>query len=288
MRPYEPGIMKKSEIYFCSPGTKENQDLFFRPLCVGHYFCDKNYKVERTNYDSFLVIYVMEGSLFVKNMNHEKTHIVEHGNFALLDCYHPHCYGTTTGCEILWAHYDGPEARRYFDYMYQSGSLPLPTDSETAYRNLMSLYNVFHENKQMNEPQLSKFIIGILTEFMTGINGTGSSISRKLENVRSYIDDNVKEDLSLEELADYAGLSPFYFSRQFKKKFGMTPYNYVIHSRLGMAQFYLKSTDLTVKEIAYRCGFNDVCNFCTCFKNKLGSTPEQFRNSNHSIDFEKI
>lgn len=50
---------------------------------------------------------------------------------------------------------------------------------------------------------------------MIGVSDSDQSIASKLEHVRAYIDDNLTESLALEELADLAGLSVFYFSRQF-------------------------------------------------------------------------
>ena len=122
MRPYGQGILKNSKIYFCSLGSDEHRSFLFWPLCVGHYYCDGDYIVKRQNYNSFLVLYVIRGSLYVENLQHGGRSIVEPGGFAILDCYKPHCYGSTTGCEILWAHFDGPEARHYYDFMTMTRS----------------------------------------------------------------------------------------------------------------------------------------------------------------------
>lgn len=289
MRPYGQGILKNSKIYFCSLGSDEHRSFLFWPLCVGHYYCDGDYIVKRQNYNSFLVLYVIRGSLYVENLQHGGRSIVEPGGFAILDCYKPHCYGSTTGCEILWAHFDGPEARHYYDFMKPRGRTALlPADPETSYRYLMRLYDVYDKNKPASDALISKYIIGILTEFMIGVSDSSQSIASKLEHVRAYIDDNLTESLALEELADLAGLSVFYFSRQFKKQFGCTPHDYVVRSRLNMARFYLKTSPMSVKEVAFRCGFEDECNFCTCFKKRSGCTPAQFRASAEPIQIEDL
>ncbi len=65
----------------------------------------------------------------------------------------------------------------------------------------------------------------------------------------------VTEELFPERLAKRVSLSPFYFSRRFKQETGYTPYHYIYTSRIHLAQFYLKTSEDTVKEIGYRCGF---------------------------------
>ena len=72
-------------------------------------------------------------------------------------------------------------------------------------------------------------------------------------------------------------LSPFYFSRCFKQETGYTPYHYIYTSRIHLARFYLKTSEDTVKEIGYRCGFKSEHSFCTAFKNEMGQTPTEFR-----------
>lgn len=274
MRPYEPGILEKSQIYFCS-FREDSRKIFFYPLCVGHYYCDSSYIVNRQNYNSYLVLYVMQGSIYVRISGVKK--VINQGEFALIDCYQPHCYGSDTGCEILWVHYDGPQGRQYYDYMTRSGTINPPANPETCYRYMTRLMEVYEKNKITSEALISKYMIGILTEFMVGRSEVGEPIAAKLEHVRLYIDDNLRDPLSLEDLADEAGLSVYYFSRQFRQRFGCTPHDYVVRARLNMARFYLKTSSISVKDIAYRCGFTDECNFCTCFKKRCGCTPAQFR-----------
>ena len=84
---------------------------------------------------------------------------------------------------------------------------------------------------------------------------------------------------TLEDLADQARMSPFHFSRQFKRYAGVSPHTYLVNARINTARFYLVSSDLTVKEIAYNCGFSSVSSFCTCFKKNVGSTPMDYRNA---------
>ena len=91
---------------------------------------------------------------------------------------------------------------------------------------------------------------------------------RKIEAV-------TEEDVEL--LARQAMLSPFYFSRLFKRETGFTPHRYLVMVRLDYSRYLLRSSPLTVKEVAFRCGFNSESHFCTCFRQQLGMTPQEYR-----------
>lgn len=98
-----------------------------------------------------------------------------------------------------------------------------------------------------------------------------------IDDTLQYINRHLTEDLTLERLAKRVSLSPFYFSRRFKQETGYTPYHYIYTSRIHLARFYLKTSEDTVKEIGYRCGFKSEHSFCTAFKNEMGQTPTEFR-----------
>lgn len=101
----------------------------------------------------------------------------------------------------------------------------------------------------------------------------------RLRRVAEYIHDNLAEDLTLSMMADLAAMSGFHFSRSFKAATGRAPLQYVIAARIDMAKVLLKTTKLTVSEICYRTGYNDVSRFGRHFKRATGATPAQFRSN---------
>ena len=64
-----------------------------------------------------------------------------------------------------------------------------------------------------------------------------------------------------------------------EQKIGRSPVEYLIHTRINAAKFYLKTTQLSLKEISYRCGFSSESSFCTVFKRVAGVTPQTYRNA---------
>lgn len=99
----------------------------------------------------------------------------------------------------------------------------------------------------------------------------------KLARVLEYIQANVDGDLSLNDLAKTAGLSPFHFSRLFKNSTGLPPHQYVLRWRIEEAKRLLRHTRLDLAEIAARVGFRDQSHFTARFRQITGDTPKRWR-----------
>lgn len=99
----------------------------------------------------------------------------------------------------------------------------------------------------------------------------------KIKPVLSYIKDNYSQQITLDELAEIAGMSPKYFCRAFSELTGKTPMAYLNFYRIEIAGERLKLTDETVTETALNCGFNDLSYFARQFKKHKGQTPLKYR-----------
>src|SRR5262249_21387399 len=80
---------------------------------------------------------------------------------------------------------------------------------------------------------------------------------RVLRLVLDHIETNLESNISLQELAGAAGLSPSHFARAFKQSQGVTPHRYLMSCRLRQARQLLAGTDLPLSEIAVVTGFAD-------------------------------
>jgi AraC family transcriptional regulator len=95
--------------------------------------------------------------------------------------------------------------------------------------------------------------------------------------VLNYIDDNLTEKLTLDELARVAGLSPHHFSEAFKRRTGVPPIRFVIRRRVERAVHFLATTDRTISDIAHELGFPSHGHLSTFFKRDVGTPPSRFR-----------
>lgn len=277
MEAFEKGVLPPSVVYLHTPSVLAEGSFFF-PLCTGHYFCDGTYEVTRGSYDSFLAIYVAEGSGYLQTR--QRAFPLGAGSFALVDCYQPHTYGTRSGWEFYWLHFDGVMARRYFDLCTQNNTFAFEENTKTCAHQLCKIFEAFHAREKVNEILMSKRIADLLTDLMLFPAREKGQLKRigVIEDALLYISEHVDGTLSLEELARHVSLSPFYFSRLFKKETGYTPHEYVMRARVDRAKYLLKASMLPLKEIAFCCGFSNECNFSTAFKKISGDTPRLYRN----------
>lgn len=99
----------------------------------------------------------------------------------------------------------------------------------------------------------------------------------KLKTVLKYIRENFDKDITLEDMAAVAGFSNKYFCKFFKDMTGTTPVNYLLTYRIERAARKLLGTDLSVTQIAYDCGFNDLSYFIKTFKAFKKVSPKDYR-----------
>ena len=97
-----------------------------------------------------------------------------------------------------------------------------------------------------------------------------------IENVIKYIKENLTSDLSLNAVASYASFSPIHFHNCFRAATGKTLHEYVEEQRIKKAVGLLVSTDLTLTDISYECGFSSQSYFSYAFKRKMKMTPREY------------
>jgi AraC-like DNA-binding protein len=100
-----------------------------------------------------------------------------------------------------------------------------------------------------------------------------------MQEVRTYIDKNYAQDISLEYIADHSHLSVYYLARQFRKYTAYTVNKYIVSCRIGEAQRRLIHTDDRIDDIAVICGYTNLSYFYASFKKNVGCTPMEFRNA---------
>jgi len=98
-----------------------------------------------------------------------------------------------------------------------------------------------------------------------------------MRRVQEYIDAHLAEDISLQQLADLACMSPGHFLRSFRVASGSTPYQYVLEQRLESARAMLVSCTEPVSRIARRCGFKTPSHLSVQFHARFGVSPSRYR-----------
>ncbi|UNK15986.1 helix-turn-helix domain-containing protein [Paenibacillus sp. N3/727] len=122
----------------------------------------------------------------------------------------------------------------------------------------------------------------LLRYFSEGINSEAEESSKsydykRLNRVLTYIDQNYKEKITLQTMAEQEHLSLHYFSHFFTDKIGIPFQKYLTLIRLEKAQSELSGSEKSITEIAMDCGFANVKLFNKYFKEKYGCTPSSYR-----------
>jgi len=100
-----------------------------------------------------------------------------------------------------------------------------------------------------------------------------------VERMAMYIAQNYFRPIKATDIGNEVGLHPDYANVVFKKAFGMTLNEYIVQERITQVQRKLVTTDKSITDISFECGFNSMSRFNLAFKRTNNSTPREFRNT---------
>ncbi|MGZ6029971.1 MAG: helix-turn-helix domain-containing protein [Myxococcaceae bacterium] len=108
--------------------------------------------------------------------------------------------------------------------------------------------------------------------------GNGHALSSTcLRRVLEFVDAHLDKSISLDALAHESGTSPFHFARLFKRRTGLAPHQFIIRKRIERARALLSDADLSIGEVAFRCGFSQQSHFTVTFRRTVGVSPSAYR-----------
>ena len=168
--------------------------------------------------------------------------------------------------------------------VFESSGLPVP--GESAHRVgpadplvaelMLNLHTAPDTAPQLYRESLTLALATHLASSQPVAEANGQSDIR-LRRALAYLEEKLVEDVSLDDLAAAAAMSPFHFSRVFKQETGRSPHKYIIHRRMERAREMLAAGQKTVADVAWSVGYQDVSRFCELFKRQWGVTPGAYR-----------
>lgn len=147
-----------------------------------------------------------------------------------------------------------------------------------AFEDVIKLYNK-EENGLLLQSRIYELLHIILQDSKSKEIHT-SKENRVVQKAIKYMEDNIGEHITLKDIADYVSFSPVYFHNVFKDYMGRTPGAYLTEIRIKKAKEYLLTTDLSLEEIALRCGYKSHSYFAYCFKKETKISPAVFKKGN--------
>jgi AraC-like DNA-binding protein len=232
----------------------------------------------------FHLVYIPTGSgIFESGKNKKWT--VNAGDLILIyeNEWHRYKPDPKTGWEEYWVGIDGDHFREHIlkDLFQKKSSLVVPLGYREeiilAFEQILSLSK---RTAQSTHQILSGSLLNLLAQV---INAKDTLIQQPKE---SMIEDSIllirqqlNNHISLTELADRFNMSYSGFRKFFKKQTGLPINQYIIRERLLIAQRMLRSTSLSLNEIAEKTGFESIHYFSRLFKLKFGYSPSKERHS---------
>ena len=104
---------------------------------------------------------------------------------------------------------------------------------------------------------------------------------RLCANIKKYIDEHYKENLTLDSLAKLTNVSKYYLVHTFTAEYEISPINYMISRRIEEAKHLLKNHDYSLALISHTIGFSSPSYFSQTFKKATGMSPNEYRKSTH-------
>lgn len=270
----EYGVRDTSEIYYLQHSSFAEQALYYLQH-LGLFQCLKGYRVDRTYWDSFILMFIDSGELNVTFRGIDQVARV--GDIVFLDCKEPQGYGAAgDDLSFHYVHFNGGAGQEYFDHIYRMlGCIIVPTNPKQVDKAFGAIHREAR-SPALNEHMVSANISIILGELYNSYYSL-SGDSNMVQQVVEYIEQRYTQPVTLEQIAAGINISESQLTHEFKKHTGNTPYQYLLGVRLQHARQMLITTPYSLEEIAPQCGFQSASQFIRVFKKHTGITPNRFR-----------
>jgi AraC-like DNA-binding protein len=116
----------------------------------------------------------------------------------------------------------------------------------------------------------------------------GNTCDRRLRLVLMLVEDNIRRQLVIRDLATAVNLSSGRLAHLFKSEVGVSPQRYLNNLRMEKAKELLENGLLSGKEIAAEVGIPNASRFCRSFKARYGTTPKEYRATHLRVDLQSI
>ena len=281
----EAGVHQISERYYFTPSALA-QELFYYPTRCGRYFCNRNYSFGHQSeialqgdHNQNIMLFLIRAGAIDLEINGVQM-LAGAGQAVLFDCRLPYRYQAYDGLEFNWLLFNGNNTAAFYRKILQvrgDKHVFAPNTFAELLQRMDILLESCASEERLSEAAVSQLLHQMLCLLLLEDTGQTGDRSNIISEAIRYMNKNLYEPLTVEQIAKQVNLSPSHFSRQFKRNTGYSPYEYIILRRLDRAKYLLTSTQLTVKEIAFQIGYHSEENFIHSFQKNVGISPGLFR-----------
>lgn len=215
---------------------------------------------------------------------HDKKYTISENQGMLLLPNIPHeYYAIKEPWEVNWISIGGFAAEQIFKNA-EIADTPVLTISrpDIILQAMEKALYLAQSGNALRSLECSKIIYGIIMDIIafshTSKNDLKMDQYSKLKPVFDFIEDNYNKVITLEELSEILNLTPQYFCSLFKKTTGIRIFEYINGIRVkNSKELILNHKNMSIKEIAEFCGYDNISYFCEVFKKIEKMTPGEFR-----------
>lgn len=153
----------------------------------------------------------------------------------------------------------------------------------TASSVIETMLSEYEEKKPGYRTVLHGYIQVLFTMLIRKLKENGKETDRAVEKISQYVEEHLRERITLSDIAYNCFYNPSYFSRKFKSVFGKNLSEYVKERRLEKAAELLASGESSVEEISALTGFSNKTVFYRAFKARYSQTPSEYRKGKKRI-----
>ena len=262
---------------------KQTNDLYL--VHCGTQKCPPGYTYDHKIPNEYHLHFVLDGKgvLLIK----EKLYHIKKNDIFLIPKNVPIRYyaDEEDPWSYMWVTFDGSMATNYLEHARISEDMPVihSTVPTSCYLPLIQCILETNHLTLANEIKRVAYLYEILAMLIEaqGVvrNMDGQydySGDAYIDYALQYIKSNYSH-IKVNDIASYIGINRSYLTSLFKKRLNVSPQQYLIHFRLTEASKLLKSTNMTIAEIAENVGYESPLTFSRSFKQTYGITPNQYR-----------
>lgn len=239
----------------------------------------------------FLFHYVISGRGFLDSTDDDgvthRYNLEENQGFLICPGQvNTYCADKKHPWKYVWLEFDGLRVAEYLSRAGLGPSQPLylpqsvPQGEEVRDR---MLYITDHSKGSTLHliGHLFLFLDAFIQASSTRREATGIALRDfYIQEAVTYMEQNYKRELTVEEIADACKLSRSYFSKLFKESMGCPPQEFLIQMRLSKATELMKTSNASIGTIAQECGYPNQLHFSRAFKKRYGVSPREWRLQN--------
>ena len=241
---------------------------------MGITYADPSYRISRTNqWDMYILEYVTDGVGHITCDG--KKYRVAKGDAYLISRFNEHEYHADPEhpYKKVWINVSGDLITQLLKAFRLSEPVVVRHVDLTEYYDQLRL----QLNTEYDPEKIGSILYSMLYKMSANFNAVGKQSLSLAEQMRIYIDKNLRQNLCTADVADHFHISPIYASRMFKATYQQTINQYIMTSILEMAKQWLRNSNYTIRGISDMLGFCNEKYFSTQFKKSYGISPKQYQ-----------